>query len=207
MANVGKRNYHSGKIYCIRNYVDDDIYIGSSCQPLSKRMAWHRDARKRDRTKHLLMYQKMNTIGIEKFYIELIENYPCHSKEELLKREGEVIRDMKPVMNSRIEGRTSKERYIDQIEERKEGFKIYYQNNKDTIKQKNQTYHQENKEAISKKRGVQISCDCGGCYTLRHKARHLKTAIHQNYLNNNIEKNVQIPEQEQEVSTTSKSST
>ena len=36
------RDYTNGKIYCIRNNVDDDIYIGSTTQALSKRMAKHR---------------------------------------------------------------------------------------------------------------------------------------------------------------------
>ena len=36
------------KIYCIRNHIDDQIYLGSTCQSLSKRMAYHRqDAKKK----------------------------------------------------------------------------------------------------------------------------------------------------------------
>ena len=103
------RNYQNGKIYCIRNSLDDDLYIGSSCQSLSKRMAWHRDARKKDKKKHFKLYQKMNNFGVENFHIELLENYPCNSKEELLKREGEKIREFKPVLNSKIQGRTLEE--------------------------------------------------------------------------------------------------
>ena len=34
----------------------------------------------------------MNELGIEHFYIELIEKHPCDSKEELLQKEGEHIR-------------------------------------------------------------------------------------------------------------------
>ena len=34
--------YRKGKIYCIRNHINDDIYIGSTKQTLSKRMSKHR---------------------------------------------------------------------------------------------------------------------------------------------------------------------
>ena len=42
------RNYQNGKIYCIRNTIDDDVYVGSTTQALSQRMEKHRsDFRKR----------------------------------------------------------------------------------------------------------------------------------------------------------------
>ena len=34
--------YNNGTIYCIRNTVDDEIYVGSTTQPLCKIMAGHR---------------------------------------------------------------------------------------------------------------------------------------------------------------------
>ena len=39
---MASKDFKNGKIYCIRNTIDDDIYVGSTCQPLSKRMAKHR---------------------------------------------------------------------------------------------------------------------------------------------------------------------
>ena len=38
------KDYKNGKIYCIRNNIDDNIYVGSTTQPLSKRMALHRQS-------------------------------------------------------------------------------------------------------------------------------------------------------------------
>ena len=35
-------DYKNGKIYQILNNVNDDIYVGSTCQALSKRMYQHR---------------------------------------------------------------------------------------------------------------------------------------------------------------------
>ena len=54
---------------------------------LSRRMVQHRsDAKKRPDIMPLT--RKMNEIGIEHFYIELVEDYPCKNKEHLNKREG-----------------------------------------------------------------------------------------------------------------------
>lgn len=33
-------------------------------------------------------------------------------------------------------------------------------------------------------RKQKVECECGGCYTLRHKAKHLKTKKHLDYINN-----------------------
>jgi hypothetical protein len=82
--------YNNGKIYTLRCYDDQTlIYVGSTTQPLYKRFFEHkRDASKfKERT----LYTKMNELGSDKFYIELYELYSCNSKEELNKREGEVI--------------------------------------------------------------------------------------------------------------------
>ena len=195
------KNYQNGKIYCIRNYLDDEIFIGSSCQPLSKRMAWHRQAYNRKKTMNRPLYRKMNDLGVEHFYIELIEDFSCERVEQLRRREGELIRERNPVLNKDIAGRTKNEWNADNPErvkrynqnhrknnsERlKEKDRQYYKNNKDQRKEYQVEYRQINKDTINEKRSVQIDCECGGHYTLSHKARHFKAQCHQNFLSNNI---------------------
>ena len=41
--------------------------------------------------------------------MELYEEYPCDNVEQLRRREGEIIRELKPVLNKQIAGRTEKE--------------------------------------------------------------------------------------------------
>ena len=191
------RNYQNGKIYCIRNWVDDDIYIGSSCQPLSKRMAWHKSDRKADKKKHLKIYQKMDEIGFDNFYIELIEEHPCENVEQLRRREGEIIRDMKPSLNKEIAGTTIKEWYNDNKEEKiqkikqyindnsewyKQYGKEYFEKNKDKITKYQKGWYEKNKQQIQEKRSSKIDCICGGKYTLGHKSQHFNTQIHQQHL-------------------------
>ena len=86
--------YKNSKIYCVRNSIDDDIYVGSTTQPLSKRMAAHRVNAESYTTKHIAVYAKMNDLGVDAFYIELIEECPCDNLEQLLRTEGTYIRQI-----------------------------------------------------------------------------------------------------------------
>ena len=100
-------DYKNGKIYCIRNNINDEVYVGSTTQSLSKRMVKHRSDAK-CRNKDLTIYKTMNELGIDNFYIELIEEHPCENKEQLGKKESEFIRQ-KGILNMQIQSRTKKE--------------------------------------------------------------------------------------------------
>ena len=110
---INNMTYKNGKIYSIRNTIDDDIYVGSTTQPLCKRMAAHKNNSKFK--PHYKLYTKMDEVGLDNFYIELIEKYPCENKEELRKREGFFIREM-GTLNSCIAGRSKKDWTIDNHE-------------------------------------------------------------------------------------------
>jgi hypothetical protein len=78
--------YKNGKIYTIRCKNDDTlIYVGSTVQPLFKRWHQHKACLNNEKNKdyNILVYQKMRETNIEDWYIELYENFPCNSKEEL----------------------------------------------------------------------------------------------------------------------------
>jgi len=67
-------NYQEGKIYKIVNDVDDEIYVGSTCNTLAKRFGDHKSSiTKRPKYK---IYQKMSEMGVNNFRIILVENYP-----------------------------------------------------------------------------------------------------------------------------------
>ena len=65
------------------------------------------------------------------------ENFPCYSKEQLNKREGEGIREIGKI-NKQIAGRTHKEWYEDNKEQALKRQKENYNNNKDKILLKRQ---------------------------------------------------------------------
>ena len=157
------KNYQNGKIYCIRNYKNDEIYVGSTCQSLSQRMSQHRADMKTKRCQRTKIYETMADIGFEHFYIELLEDYPCENKNQLLRREGEYIRDLKASLNSLIAGRTQKEYnqenkeriakrdrqyYLLNCESIKATKKLYNANNTEQIKQNKREYYVKNQEEI-----------------------------------------------------------
>ena len=72
--------------------------------------------------------KKIRESSIDNFYIELYENIICENREQLTKREGEVIRQI-GTLNIKIAGRTRKE---------------YRENNKDKIKE----YREKNQDKI-----------------------------------------------------------
>ena len=47
--------------------------------------------------------------GIENFYIELLEECPCENSNQLEKREGELMRELKASLNQKVAGRTMEE--------------------------------------------------------------------------------------------------
>lgn len=147
-------DYKNAKVYVIRSYQTDDVYIGSTTQKLSKRMASHRRDYKcyLNGKHHYVTSFKLVELGDA--YIELVEEYPCNSKDELNKREGEVMRTTENCVNKCIAGRTCKEYREDNRKKIREKDKQYYRENKEKFRKKSQKYNEANKENI-KERGKQ----------------------------------------------------
>jgi hypothetical protein len=138
--------YKNGKIYTIRCKNDDTlIYVGSTVQPLFKRWHQHKTRVNKQVYNNILLYQKMRETNIEDFHIELYENFPCNNKEELNKREGEIIREI-GILNKVITGRTQKEWYEDNRNKILEYQKEYNEANKQKISEKKKEYYENNKE-------------------------------------------------------------
>ncbi len=143
-------DYSKGQIYTIRNRNDDNkIYVGSTIEPLYKRFYKHKSDSHREEHINMKIYIEVNGDWTN-WYIELYENYPCNSKKELKKREGEVIR-LIGTLNSRIEGRNSKEYYIDNSNKIKEQVNQYRIENPDVIKERKRQYYIKNKDKINEK--------------------------------------------------------
>jgi hypothetical protein len=180
-----KMDYKNGKIYTIRSYQTDDIYIGSTTQTLTKRLSKHKSDFKRWKKGTYHYVTSYELIKYNDVYIELLELCPCSNKMELFRREGELIRSM-DCINKNVNGRTDKERkeYI------KEYKKEYYQENKEKLKIQMKEYKKENKEKIKeyleankKKLKEKFTCACGGKYIYYHKSQHFKTKKHLKFVN------------------------
>ena len=204
-------DYQKGKIYKLWSPQGNEIYIGSTTNPLSKRLGQHKpDGKCRSR----YLFENYDDVRIE-----LIELYPCDSKIELNKKEGEHIRNNE-CLNRCIAGRTKKEcskEYYENnkdykkecnkkwrennkehiLEKRKEWYennkeqkKEYYENNAEQIKEYQKEYREKNavkikeyNEKNKEKLTEKFDCECGGKYIFKNKSRHLKTKKHLDFMN------------------------
>ena len=169
MADIDER-YKRGKVYTIRCRYDDSlIYVGSTIDKLAKRMAGHRLNEK------CSLYKLVNG-DWDNWYIELYEDFPCDNKEQLEKREGEVIREIATI-NNRIAGRTRKEYRKENRDKLMEQCKQYYQDNRDEIAKKNKKYKEDNRDKILEKKKEKCKCDlCGLEITKVYLKQHQRTA-------------------------------
>jgi hypothetical protein len=155
-------NYSNGKVYRLVSFSCEDVYYGSTCSPLSKRLAGHKSHYKRWRDGK---FRYMSSFEIMKYpdtEIILVESVNCASKEELHAAERKYIEANK-CSNKTIPGRSEREYYQDNKHE-----KIKYQNN----------YYQDNKARLAEK----VECECGYNYTYSHTARHKHSKRHLKYL-------------------------
>lgn len=143
-------NYQNGKIYKIINYENDDIYIGSTCEKLSRRIAGHRANFKQYLDGNHNYITSFKILENPSATIVLIENFPCNSKEELTAREAFHIRENNCV-NKYIPLRTDKEYREDNKEIISQKAKDRYKNDdeyREQMKEKSKKYREENKEYV-----------------------------------------------------------
>ena len=182
-------DYQKGKIYKLWSPQgeEDEIYIGSTCDELHKRKSAHKVNSNNCSSK--ILFEKYDDVRIE-----LIEEYSCNNKEELIKKEGEYIRNNK-CLNKIIPDRTPKEWRDDNMEKQKEyrennkekikkKFIEWYENNKDKQIEKNMIYYENNREKILEKWKTKITCECGCIITKLYLKKHLISDKHLNLMNN-----------------------
>ena len=149
--------------------MDQKVYIGSTCWDIAKRFKEHQRCVSKTREHSYRLYSDMRAIGVDLFFWEEIEPFPCENKSQLTAREGYWIRHYKSWedeygYNKKMEQRTKAE---------------YYQDRKEEIKLKAKTYHMNNIEKAKVFYNECKQCCCGGTYTVANKARHDRSAKHQ----------------------------
>jgi len=170
-------NYANGKIYKLVNNVDDEIYVGSTCNPLYKRKYGH----KSESTKHphLLKSQHFSRLGWENVEIILIENHPCESKQDLLKRERYWIDELKPSLNKALP-------YVSDAEKR-ETAKRKMRNwrnkpgnrDKRTINSTGYWRNYRERAEVQERSKERTTCECGKDVNKVKKRRHERSKQHQ----------------------------
>ena len=154
-------DYKHGKIYRLR--IDNLIYIGSTTQPmLSLRLGQHKTAYKRyvNGAKHYITSYELFKVGTPT--IELIELFPCNSKDELHAREGYHQR-LNACVNKSIAGQTREEYYLanqsilceyqrnyyySDPDRRQDYHKQYYQDHQNSLRDYSKKYYVANRKRI-----------------------------------------------------------
>jgi len=84
-------NYNNSKIYKIITNNSDDIYIGSTCQPLRNRLSKHITNLKLYKNGKGKYMKSFDVIEQGNHDIILIENFSCNDKTDLHRKEREFI--------------------------------------------------------------------------------------------------------------------
>ena len=125
--------YSDAKIYKLVAPGTLDCYIGSTCGKLDQRL-WHHN--------HAYSHKEKQTqCSSSKLYdfckdvsIQLVESFPCASKQELEVRERHWIENTANCINKNIPGQTWKERYEKDKDHISEVHKAWLLKNKEAIK-------------------------------------------------------------------------
>ena len=202
-----KIDYSKSVIYMLKkkdDYDNENIYIGSTTD-LTRRRYNHRNNCCNPSINHYnnkkYQYIRENG-GWDEWIMIVIENYPCNNKLELVKREDEIMCEMKSKLNTNRANRNKKE-YREANKERitektkeyrennkekiaeyhkeyrennKEKEKEYYENNKEKLLEYQKEYRKNNKEKIAEYQKEKIKCDkCGLEVSRIHLSRHKKS--------------------------------
>jgi hypothetical protein len=154
------------KIYCKDENIND-CYIGST-KNLKNRIRNHAKSLKYDKAKQNYKVYKFiqNHGGIDNFLFEILED--DIEFEELLSKELQYFKLLKPSLNSCYPKRSRKE---------------YYEQNKKYFNAKQVVYYYKNKEIIAEKKKVKVKCSCGRTVNKDQIQRHYKTKVHNDIIN------------------------
>ena len=184
-------NYSNGKIYKITG--GGLTYIGSTTQPLYKRLNEHRSQNNASKV----------IFNFDDCCITLIEDFPCERKEQLLARERyyydllDCVNKHKPWMSEeekKIELKTYKEenkeiiRAKDKIRSKKRRelnpkcHQEYYEEHKESILSKKKEDYEKEKDSILAKKRERFTCCCGIETSIGYKYSHYKSKHHLDFL-------------------------
>ncbi len=158
-------------VYKIVNTFDSEIYIGSTKNILTQRMASHRSLMKKK--PQWKLYKKMDELGVDNFRIILIQTYMVNNRSEQYQKEQIHQDELNPILNQKCTYSTP--------EDRKAKRKIYDDAHRDIIRQRDLDRAAERK--AKRDAEPQINCECGGTYHNYNKAKHFKNKKHLRHLN------------------------
>lgn len=161
LENIPKPNiYDNGKIYKIICMKTGKIYVGSTCSKLSKRLSKHKEKYREYLKENYHYVTVFDILENGDFKIELIENYPCNSRKELLTRERKYYDEIDCINQTRPI--------------------VFEEERKNEAKERISKWKEKNKDKLN----CDVDCICGSIVKAHNYYKHLKTIKHQEYIKN-----------------------
>ncbi len=160
-------DYQQGKIYKLWSPSKNIIYYGSTTETLAQRLAKHKWSYKSYNNDNNKLYATSYLVlDCEDYKMELVEEYPCNNRQQLLIKEGEYIKN-NDCVNKCVAGRTkieySKQYHKDNAEKESEYKKDYYINNIDkrreyleATKEKRKAKMREYREKLKQNKNINV---------------------------------------------------
>jgi hypothetical protein len=192
------------KISCIDKNIDY-TYIGSTKNFRHRKCEHKCYVTKETSNKYnILLYKTIRENGgWENWFMVPIGKGIFENKVDALIEEQKYINNNNTTLNSNKAHMTKDDRYnymkqyrINNPEQVKESNKKYRETHKEEIKETQKTYRETHKEELTEsqkkyrethkeelnaKKSEKTTCECGGCYTYSHKAKHFRTKRHIDY--------------------------
>lgn len=165
-----RNKYGQGRIYKITSDATHLIYIGSTTCPLSVRMSKHRYNYKKYTEGKYHRVSSFDIFAVDpKCQIVLLEEYPCGSREELVKRERHYVELHRPIcVNIQVPGRKHSEYAA-----------LWYANNRQAAAARHLEWYRKNKDKLLLEKSKPITCTCGIQVTKGYIGSHLKSKKHE----------------------------
>ena len=168
-----------------------DTYVGHTTN-FTERKASHKrtccNETNKDYNRKLYQIMRENG-GWENWNMIPLEEYPCENITQAIIKEQEWLEKLEAKLND-VRAYTSYEQKLKNMreyyDEHKDEIKIwnkkYIEENKEIIAERNHNRYEKNKEEIQRHKQQTINCECGGRYTINHRATHLKTLKHMSFM-------------------------
>jgi len=182
-------NYSNGKVYIIRSYKTNKVYIGSTAKKyLSDRFSAHNSLYKRYLREGKGYTLSFEILKYEDAYIELLENVECKNVYELKQKEQYWINEYQltcvnkfnPVPPDKPQTYYYHKHRLRLLEQNKK----WFEENKERNDQYKREWAQKNKDRIKKRKKEKYTCGCGRTITKQIKAQHERTMVHRLYVLN-----------------------
>ncbi len=156
-------DYQNGKIYRLICSQTSKQYIGSTCANLKKRLSSHK-----------VKYNSTISRELINPTIELIEDYPCKTKEDLFKRERYYIEKLRCINLNKPIVSEEERREVCRIQN-----KLWYKKNTESHKKTMKERYDLKKDEINHIQKTKNLCEvCCACVSKRNWARHLLSNKH-----------------------------